>query len=72
MKVIKEFQGVRADDVYPSTIAKGEECPKELIDAAKQLGALEGFDSPSTPALTDAQKAEAKAKGAAPENKAAG
>ena len=62
MKVIKEFQGVREGDVYPTTIAEGEECPAELEAAAIFLGAVEGAGKVKPPVLTEAQKAEEAAR----------
>lgn len=58
---IREFEGVRDGDVYPSTIAVGDVVPDELIAAAIELGAVE-----EKPSATGAEK---KARGAAPENK---
>jgi hypothetical protein len=86
MKVTQEFQGVRDGDVYPTTIAVGEDCPPELEAAAIAIGAVETAGKVEPPVLTDAQRAEEaarlkaetdaakadKAKGAAPENKVAG
>lgn len=41
MKVIKEFDGVPDGEIYPVTYKVGDECPPELLDAAKSLGAVE-------------------------------
>ncbi|MFZ5745271.1 MAG: hypothetical protein ACOY7T_12415 [Pseudomonadota bacterium] len=35
MKFIKRFLGVKAGDVYPTMFEAGDECPPELLEAAK-------------------------------------
>ena len=40
MKFSKAFTGVKAGDVYPTEFKAGDECPPELLDAAKELGAV--------------------------------
>ena len=37
----KEFRGVRDGEIYPETFQPGDECPPELLDAAKSLEVLE-------------------------------
>ena len=39
-KTTKEFRAVRPGNVYPETIAKGEEVEGRLAEIAEQLGAL--------------------------------
>lgn len=51
MKLTKDIIGCADGDVYPRTFAAGEECPPELEEAARELGALK----PAAP------KADAKA-----------
>lgn len=41
-KFTKSFSGVVAGDIYPTDFEKGEECPAELVEAAKEAGALPG------------------------------
>lgn len=41
MKFIKSFRGARRGEVFPTDFKAGEECPDELIAAAKALGAVE-------------------------------
>ena len=45
MKFTQTFRGVRNGEIYPVEFAPGDECPPELEDAAKSLGALEGDDA---------------------------
>lgn len=59
MKLKGDLFGVRAGKVLPETIPAGADCPPELEEAARTLGLIE--DRPA-----------GKARGAAPENKAAG
>lgn len=40
-KFSKPFRGVPNGEIYPIEYAVGDECPPELEDAAKSLGALE-------------------------------
>ena len=39
-KLLKSITGVREGEVYPVEIKAGEECPPELEEAARALGAL--------------------------------
>lgn len=41
MKFSQEFTGVIDGEIYPRVFAPGEDCPPELLDAAKSVGALE-------------------------------
>lgn len=41
MKLIKEIYGVPNGEVYPRTFPAGEDCPSELVEAARQMGAIE-------------------------------
>jgi hypothetical protein len=45
MKLIKAIRGVKVGEIYPSNFAAGDECPEELLAAARELGAL-ADDSP--------------------------
>lgn len=36
----KPFTGVPNGEIYPINYEPGEECPHELLDAAKELGAV--------------------------------
>ena len=45
MKLIKAIRGVKVGEIYPSDFAAGDECPEELLAAARELGAL-ADDSP--------------------------
>lgn len=55
----KEFRGVRAGEIYPTTFEPGDECPPELVDAAQSLEALE----PEALAPEEAEQADSKKKG---------
>ncbi|CAJ5371817.1 bacteriophage protein [Burkholderia pseudomallei] len=44
-KLIKPFKGVKNGEIYPTLLEVGEECPPELEDGARELGALEGADN---------------------------
>jgi len=46
MKFIKEFSGVKAREIYPTAFAVGDECPPELEDAARTLGAVGNEQKP--------------------------
>lgn len=61
-KVSTAFEAVRPGDVYPSTIAVGEEVTGRLAEIAAQLGALE-----AAPVVPPAKVSMAKA----PSNRAA-
>ena len=41
MKLIKAIRGVMAGEIYPCEFGAGDECPEELLAAARELGALE-------------------------------
>lgn len=43
----KTITGVVAGEVYPREIAAGQECPAELEDAARTLGALADGEAPA-------------------------
>lgn len=43
-KLIKPFKGVKNGEIYPTAFETGDECPRELEDGARELGALEGAD----------------------------
>ncbi|WP_196481679.1 hypothetical protein [Burkholderia cepacia] len=40
--LIKAFKGVKNGEIYPTAFEVGDECPEELEDGARALGALEG------------------------------
>ena len=64
MKLTKDIDGVRAGNVYPETIRKGEDCPPELIDAAIALDALTPKDIAAIAKEADRRAAEEEAKAA--------
>lgn len=66
MKVLKPFLGCPDGHVYPILIKAGKECPPELEEAARALGALEPERGGPPP------DGGTKSKGAAPENKSGG
>lgn len=39
-KFSKPFRGVKSGDVYPVEFAPGDDCPPELLDAARVCGVL--------------------------------
>lgn len=39
-KLTKSFRGVPAGEIYPVQYKPGDECPPELEDAARSLGAI--------------------------------
>ncbi|WP_315920431.1 hypothetical protein [Mesorhizobium sp. SP-1A] len=41
MKFVKAFRGARRGEVFPTDFKAGDECPPELLDAAKAAGAVE-------------------------------
>lgn len=41
MKFTKPFYGVPDGEIYPVNYAVGDECPPELLEAAKSVGAVE-------------------------------
>ncbi len=40
MKLTKPIFAVWPGEIYPREIPAGEDCPAELVDAARELGAL--------------------------------
>jgi hypothetical protein len=40
-KLIKAFLGVPEGEIYPRQFLQGDDCPPELIDGAKSVGALD-------------------------------
>ena len=56
MKFSQEFTGVIAGEIYPRVFAPGEDCPPELLEAAKSVGAVRTDKVPcqfvATPTLT--------------------
>lgn len=46
MKLTKPFRGVPDGEIYPIQYDAGDECPPELLDAAKSLGAVEEAKEP--------------------------
>jgi hypothetical protein len=40
MKFTQEFFGVIDGEIYPRVFAPGEDCPPELLEAAKSVGAV--------------------------------
>jgi hypothetical protein len=40
MKFTQEFSGVIDGEIYPRVFAPGEDCPPELLEAAKSVGAV--------------------------------
>ena len=65
-KVAREFQAVRPGNVYPETIAVGEEVTGRLAEIAAQLDALEGAAKPTVSVQKSANTRAAKR---APETK---
>lgn len=41
MKFTKSFIGATGGSPYPRTFYVGDECPEDLLDAAKSVGAIE-------------------------------
>ncbi|CAG2152662.1 hypothetical protein LMG19282_04249 [Cupriavidus campinensis] len=55
-KLIKLFFGVPDGEIYPREFEPGDECPPELVEGAKSLGALGDEDDGDPPdSLTVAQ-----------------
>lgn len=50
MKATKEFRAVPPGEVYPVTIAEGEDIPEELMPAARAMGAAEKVAKKATKA----------------------
>lgn len=46
MKFIKPFYGVKDGEIYPTQFQAGDECPDELLDAAKEVGAVDVRPAP--------------------------
>lgn len=63
-KLLKDIYGASGGAVYPRVFAAGEDCPEDLEEAAREMGAIKGGKAKAAP--------ENKAESAAPENKAAG
>lgn len=40
MKFTKQFRYVRDGEIYPVTFEAGDECPDDLVEAARRHGAL--------------------------------
>jgi hypothetical protein len=55
MKLTAALYGVPADAVHPRWFEAGEECPPELIEAARALGVLAG-DEEHAPAAKPAKR----------------
>ena len=49
MKFKEPFKGVPDGEIYPVEYAPGDECPPELLDAAKELGAVADDGDESKP-----------------------
>jgi hypothetical protein len=47
MKFSQQFLGVIDGEIYPRMFEPGEDCPPELLEAAKSVGAVQ---SPAKPA----------------------
>jgi hypothetical protein len=56
-KVAREFQAVRPGNVYPETIAVGEEVTGRLAEIAAALDALEGAETTPVKATRAAKRA---------------
>ena len=52
MKLTKPFYGVQDGDIYPKWYQPGEECPPELLKAAKAADAVEA-EKPTRKARAD-------------------
>lgn len=58
-KFTKPFRGVPAGEIHPVDYAVGDECPAELLEAAKGEGAIDGKgDKPAKPARDAAAAAD--------------
>jgi hypothetical protein len=44
-KFAKEWRGVKAQEIYPTEFAPGDDCPPELIEAAQECGVLEAVET---------------------------
>lgn len=40
MKFTEPFYGVKAGEIYPTRFKIGDDCPPELVEAAKSVGAV--------------------------------
>lgn len=57
MKLTAALYGVPAGAVHPRWFEAGEECPPELLEAARALGALaDAVDADETPAAKPAKR----------------
>lgn len=57
MKLTAALYGVPAGAVYPRWFEAGEECPPELVEAARVVGALaDAADADETPAAKPAKR----------------
>ncbi|MEV8518666.1 hypothetical protein ABZR86_02600 [Dyella marensis] len=54
-KFSKAFKGVKDGDIYPTSFAKGADCPPELEEAAASVGAL-AADKPQKPTNDNSSK----------------
>lgn len=62
VKLIKDLMGCSGAELYPRNYASGTECPDDLIDAAIEVGAVDGK---AAKAAAKAAADEAAAKAAA-------
>lgn len=42
-KFAKDWRGVKAQEIYPTDFAPGDECPPELQEAARDCGVLADY-----------------------------
>lgn len=47
MKLIKPFRGVPTGEIYPRLYQAGDECPPELLAAAREMEAVEQEKKPA-------------------------
>ena len=59
-KLIREFDGVPAGEIYPVTFKAGDECPPELEAAARAVGAIGPAAAPAPAPAKPAAKPAAK------------
>lgn len=69
-KVARSFDAVRPGNVYPETIAVGEEVTGRLAEIAAQIGALEAAPVPPAAQVSVAKAPSTRAARKAPETKA--
>lgn len=55
-KLIRDFDGVPAGEIYPVTFKAGSDCPPELEAAARAVGAIAPDAAPAKPAAKRAAK----------------